>query len=339
MIRLAELDAGTAQDWFDAMPQAQRLLTLSPRFARADTQRAQGLECVHVGIEQGARRWLHSIHLQRAGEVGWAALSPYGYGGPLCQGPDDDFLAALWRAYQGWAQERRVLGEFCRFHPEAEHHRFFLGDVQFNRATVSVDLALPDVAAQYNPLARRKIRRAQGVAVRWSEAPADWLAWGAFYRQAMAALQAHPRFHFDDRYFAAVAAVPGVQLCICSDGDDWLSAGVYLFQQRLPRDPPGGTVEYHLGASSAAGRARGSAYLLQHAAALEGQRRQLAHLYLGAGTGADADNPLMFYKRCFSRRERPFFIGRAVHHAALFAEFARARGYDPDSAPPNLLFD
>lgn len=339
MIRLRELAPSEAQDWFEAMPRPQQVLSLSPRFAQADSRRSPGLHCVHLGAQQGGRRWLHSIHLQPAGQLGWAAISPYGYGGPLCNAPEDDFLAATWHAYQGWACERRVLGEFCRFHPETGQHRFFRGQVQFNRATVSVDLTLAQTDVQYNQLARRKIRRAAGVAVRWSRAREDWLAWGDFYRAAMAALGARPRFLFGDDYFAAIAAVPGVELCICSADGQWLSAGVYLFQQRRAGDPVAGTLEYHLGASSPAGHARGSAYLLQHAAAEEGRRRGLASLYLGGGTSAAADDPLLFYKRCFSRRERPFHIGRAVHHAALFAEFARARGYDPQSAPPNLLFD
>jgi hypothetical protein len=337
---LRELSTDEAQSWFDAMPRVQRLCSLSPGFARADLSRSPGLRCVHVGFEQAGTRWLHSIHLRPVADAGWAAISPYGYGGPLCDRPDAAFLSAAWAAYTGWARAQRILGEFCRFHPEAAgHEMFFGGAVRPNRATISVDLTVVPVESQYNTLARRKLRKA-AMTVRWSHEARDWRAFGPFYRRAMLAMGAHERYHFSDAYFSAIAAVPGAELCICADGPEWLSAGVYLFQQRGAHDVEvGGTLEYHLGASSSRGHATGAAYLLQHAAAQEGQRRGLANLYLGGGTTAEPDNPLLFYKRAFSRRERIFHVGNAVHHEPLFAGFARSRGYDRDSAPPNLLFD
>lgn len=228
-----------------------------------------------------------------------------------------------------------MLGELCRFHPQVAHTAFFGGNVTFNRQTVSVDLTLADVDSQYNTLARRKIRRAHGVQVRWSRTEQDWAAYGPFYREAMAAMGAQPRYHFSDGYFQAMSGLDGIELCILSDGSHWLSAGVYLFQQGAGP----GTLEYHLGANSAEGHARGTAYLMQHAAALEGQRRGLAHLYLGAGTTPEPDNPLYFHKRCFSRRELPFHIGRAVHDAAGYLEFVRSKGYEMHNAPVNILFE
>jgi UDP-N-acetylbacillosamine alanyltransferase len=335
-----EMPVGEAMAWFEAMPQDQRLRSLAPDFAQADTRRAPGLACVHVGFEQGGARWLHTLHLRAVPGFGWSAISPYGYGGPLCNSEDPAFIRRAWDAYQAWARGREVLGEFCRFHPEARHQRFFLGDVRPNRATISVDLQLRPVETQFNTLARRKLKRTNEVPVRWSRHADDWRAFGVFYRRAMATMGAHERYHFRDEYFAAIAALQGVELCICGEDAGWLSAGVYLFQRRSPDDAsPGGTLEYHLGASSEAGHAIGSAYRLQHAAAQEGAARGLAQLYLGGGTTTDADDPLLFYKRAFSRRERTFHVGNAVHHEALYGAFALSRGYHRESAPINLLFD
>lgn len=336
---LHELGPQEAQAWFEALPREQRVRSLAPDFAQADTVRAPGLACLHVGYAEGASRWLHTTHLVGIAGFGCAVLSPYAYGGPLCNTADAGFAARAWQAWQRRARERAVLGEFCRFHPEAAHQCFFGGEVSCNRSTISVDLLQEPVEAQFNSLARRKLRRAAHVPVRWSTAPADWLAFGAFYRAAMAAMGAHERYRFGDAYFGAIARLPGAELCICGDAE-WLSAGVYLFQARLPQDHgPGGTVEYHLGANSAAGHAAGTAYLMQYTAATEGRRRGLAHLYLGGGRTPRADDPLLFYKRAFSRRERLFHVGRAIHDEALFARYAEARGYHPDAAPPNLLFD
>lgn len=339
MNALRELDPAEADAWFAVLPPALRLCGLSPAFGRADVQRTSGLRCVHVGYEEGGQRWLHTFHVREIAKFGFAHSSPYGYGGPLASCEDPAFLARAWEAYVLWAGERGVLGEVCLFHPEARQERFFRGRIIPNRVTVSVDLRADPLEGQYSALARRKLRRARGLDVRWSTSEADWLAFGGFYREAMARMGAHPRYHFSDRYFAAIAAVPGVELCICSDSQGWLSSAVYLFHRAEGADAGEGTVEYHLGASTERGKQAGAAYLIQHAAAQEGRRRGLANLYLGGGTTPDEDNPLLFYKRAFSRRERLFSLGRAVHHETLFAQFVRSRGYDRSNAPDNILFD
>jgi len=330
-----------AMDWFAAMPRQQRLRSLAPDFAQADLARIGGHRCVHAGYEEGDIRWLHTVHLrQLPADAGQAAISPYGYGGPLCNTEDRRFIERAYGAWTVWARGNRVLGEFCRFHPEAGHHRFWLGDVQPNRQTLSVDLAVEPVESQYNTLARRKLRKVTGVPVRWSRESADWLRYGRFYRAAMAAMGAHANYHFDDVYFASLASIPGTELCICGGEANWLSAGLYLFQHREIGDQGrSGTIEYHLGASSASGHALGTAYLMQHAAALEGGRRGLVSLYLGGGTTPEPGNPLLFYKRAFSRRERVFHVGNAVHHTALYDGYLQSRGYHRGNAPPNLLFD
>ena len=334
MSGLQLIDTALALEWFRAMPPRQQLRSLAPDFAQADLTRATGHRCVHAGYAEGGSRWLHTVHLRTIGDGQYGAISPYGYGGPLCNGDDAGFLARAWKAWQDWCAQEQVLGEFCRFHPETPQHQFFGGEVAFNRNTVSVDLTLPDVQAQYNSLARRKLRKSAGTRVRWSALSEDWRAFADFYRRAMSAAAAPASYLFADGYFAALAALEGIELCICEAEGQWLSAGVYLFQPGQ-----GGVLEYHLGASSASGHDRGTPYLLQHAAAIEGQERGLASLYLGGGSSAAEDNSLLFYKRCFSRRLRPFHIGRAVHHEALFTAFAKARGYDKESAPPNLLFE
>ncbi len=333
-----ELELEDARAWFSALPRELRATTLSPDFIEADTRRAPGLRRMHVGFEQGGQRWLHGFHLWEVPGFGFAAQSAYGYGGPLATSDDPSFITAAWEAYRTWAAQRQVLAEFCRFHPEPAQQRFFGGDTRLNRVTVSVDLTREPLEGQYNALARRKLRKVAGVPVRWSRERADWLAFARFYRQAMAALGAQERHLFGDAYFLALAELPAACLCIVGEGD-WLSAGAYLFQDTAPEPAATGTAEYHLGASSAEGHARGTAYLLQHAAATEARRRGLASLYLGGGITTAPDDSLLFYKRAFSRRERPFHVANAVHRPDLYGGYVRSRGYDPAGPHPHLLFE
>jgi lipid II:glycine glycyltransferase (peptidoglycan interpeptide bridge formation enzyme) len=119
-------------------------------------------------------------------------------------------------------------------------------------------------------------------------------------------------------------------LVIEGDGQ-WLSGGAYLCDGPL--------LEYHLGASSPQGKALGTACLMQAEAAAFGQARGARDLYLAGGTDTSPDNPLLFYKRGFSRRALTFRVGEAVHDDNRYQAAAARRGYSPQQPPPRLLFD
>lgn len=334
-MKLVELGIDEAQRWFEALPAALRLASLSPGFAAADAARSPQLDCRCLGVRDGDRLWLHSLHLRPLpGPAGaWGAMSPYGYGGPLSSIEAPSFLEDAWHCHRQWCRAQQVLAEFCRFHPEAANQRFFGGGVSENRMTVSVDLTLADPASQYNALARRKLRRAesQGAQARFSRDPADWERFAQFYRAAMGVMGAADWYLFGDAYFQALARLPQSWLCICASGGEWLSAGVYLFGEQV--------VEYHLGANSPHGHDRGTPYLMQHAAARRGQAAGARSLYLGGGTGTEADNSLLFYKKSFSRRLLPFHIGQAIHDEDSYWARAALAGYDRNHPPPRILLD
>ncbi len=335
-MRLAALSTQEAQARFERLPPALRIASLSPAFAAADTQRDPTLRCVHASLEGGEAEWIHSVHLRPlAGQSGvWGATSPYGYGGPLTPATDAAFLARAWSAWQAWCREEGVLAEFCRFHPQAyASPRAFGGTVKENRQTVSVDLTVPEVAAGFNSLTRRKIRRTQqaGVQARWSRDPADWARYAPFYRDAMQDLQAAPFYYFPDAYFEALSRLPCTHLLVCEREGRWLSAGVYLLE--------GGVVEYHLGASSPEGKETGTPSLLQAEAARWGQARGAHSLYLAGGTDPSPDNPLLFYKLGFSRRTLPFSVGEAVHDDNRYWAAAARLGFDRTRPPARLLLD
>ena len=340
-MNVQQLSLADAQRWFEAMPPSLRVASLSPVFAAADAKRDARLQCRWLGVEEGERRWLHSLHLRPLpGDLGnpgdpgaWGATSPYGYGGPLANVGDAAFLAQAWGAYGDWCRAHGVLAEFCRFHPEARNEAYFGGEVEDNRLTVSVDLLLPQLQAQFSTLATRRLRRAGrlGATARFSRSLADWQQFGGFYRAAMTAMGAAPWYHFPDAYFAALATLTPAWLCICELEGAWASAGVYLFGECV--------VEYHLGASTAAGHQAGTAYLLQAAVAQRGRAAGAHSLYLGGGTTPAADNTLLFYKKGFSRRLLPFRTGRTIHDEDAYWSRAALCGHDRAHPPARILLD
>ncbi len=348
MARIVALSTAEAQARFEQLPPALRVASLSPAFAAADAQRDPALRCVHACLEGASFEWMHSVHLRALNDPpgqtvqlglprqprDWGATSPYGYGGPITPATDSALHAQAWAAWQTWCREEGVLAEFCRFHPHLPSSPLaFGGRVRENRPTVSVDLTVPDVAAGFNSLTRRKIRRAQqaGVQTRWSREADDWIRYAPFYRQAMQDVQATAFYFFPDAYFEALSRLPCAHLLVCEREGRWLSAGVYLLE--------GGLLEYHLGASSPEGKDAGTPSLLQAQAATWGQAQGAQALYLGGGTDPTPDNPLLFYKLGFSRRTLPFSVGEAIHDDNRYWVAAARLGFDRDHPPPRLLLD
>ncbi len=336
MARIVTLSTPEAQARFERLPAALRIASLSPAFAAADAQRDTTLRCVHACLEGAGFEWIHSVHLRALnGQPGeWGATSPYGYGGPITPATDPAQLAQAWAAWQAWCREEGVLAEFCRFHPQLPSSPLaFGGQVRENRPTVSVDLTVADVAAGFNSLTRRKVRRAQqaGVQTRWSREPADWARYAPFYRQAMQDVNATAFYFFPDAYFEALSQLPCTHLLVCEREGQWLSAGVYLLE--------GGLLEYHLGASSPQGKDAGTPSLLQAQAAVWGQVQGAQALYLAGGTDPAPDNPLLFYKLGFSRRTLPFSVGEAIHDDNRYWAAAARLGFDRAHPPARLLLD
>ncbi|MGZ5179943.1 MAG: hypothetical protein ACXWC2_05670 [Ramlibacter sp.] len=327
-IRVLDLEA--ACGLFDALPVRPRPATLHPRYVAADARRDPALTPVFLCVEAGAERWLHALHTTAVPGTDWRdASSPYGYGGPVSTTDATDFLGFAWQAYTRWMRESGVLVEYVRFHPLLANERWYGGRVQDNRAVVSVDLQAGNLEAGYSVRTRQAVRKAGAANVLYEERPFDGhaTAFGAFHRAAMQAMGADPFYLFDDAYFEATGRMPGATLAVCRDGGTgaWLAAALLL--------DGAGVREYHLAASSDAGRRLGAATLLLHRAALQAREAGRTQFYLGGGTDASEDNPLLFFKSGFSRQRLAYRTGSAVFdadgYARLEQRFAAERAAHP----------
>ncbi|MFH0939734.1 MAG: hypothetical protein V1899_10735 [Planctomycetota bacterium] len=336
------LDMKDAQFCFEQMPVSLQIPSLSPNFSVADAQRDTRLMPFHCGFAHGNQRWLINVHtLPFSVGKGVGLISPYGYGGPLTYNATPEFNRMAFAAWRLFCQQQGWLVEFIRCHPMAVESVEALGDLaKENRITVVVDLSVDDVMVQYNNSAKSKLRACTkaGVTVRWSQNPKDWKAYGEYYRGVMRALKVDSPYEFNDAYFEAIGKLSTAQLCICEQSGDqiagdsgaWLSASVFLFGTE--------TVEYHLSSSSNFGRSLGTAALAIHAAALRGQKQGAKWLYLGGGTDTSHDNPLLFFKRCFSKLTRTFYVAQVIHVPERYSELLAKAGYDNDNLPKRLIF-
>ena len=176
-----------------------------------------------------------------------------------------------------------------------------------------MDLAVPDLMPGYEVRARTAVRKAakSGLLVEWWPPVRLLDTFMPLYHATMAALHASAYYFFPAAYFEAISEWDSVHFAVCRHDGDVVGAAIFLHGPAC--------LEYHLSASSPVGRRLGATNLLLHEAARYGQKLGCQRLHLGGGTNSAPDNPLLFFKRGFSKRNASFRIGRRVHQATAYA--------------------
>lgn len=324
-------DQARAQALFAELPPRLRLFTLSPAYCAADSRRDPALTPRWFAWTEGENFWLHAAHHGQVPNSPWHDLqSPYGYGGPVANCEDSDFLARAWTAWEEWCRNEGILAEFVRFHPMADNGRLYGGTVRDDRQTVAIPLTQPPLAG-YSVRARTAVRKAikAGIRARWLPAVEHAAEFGAFYRAGMAAIGADGSYLFGDDYFAALTGLPGAKLLVCEKDGAWLAAGLFLSN--------GQVMEYHLSATSPEGKSLSATNLLLHEAAETAHAAGHTWLYLGGGTDGRADNPLLFFKAGFSGQGFTFRIGWHIFEPAAY-EVLKARWQANHAPSARVLF-
>ncbi|AAQ64068.1 GNAT family N-acetyltransferase [Chromobacterium violaceum] len=302
MMKLLSFDE--ACQWFDSLPAHKRIATLSPYYVLLDALRDTRLLATYIGFRQGDVFWMHSVHCSAAmaGEV-IDLQSPYGYGGPISNCDDPVFLNMVWDLYVEFCARQGWLAEFVRFHPLGGVSSSYGGTIVVDRLTVAIDLTGPNIRSIYSTRCRTAVRKAinNGLNVRVGSERELREIFPHFYRDGMRAIAADKFYLFNDLYFSGFSTWKCATLLICHCDDDWLSAGIFL--------KDGNVMEYHLSATTPAGRNLGATNLLLDAAAHLGQEQGCSFLYLGGGTDSEKNNPLLFFKSGFSAATYPFLIG------------------------------
>lgn len=325
-------DLADAQRIFESLPERLQLPSLSPAYVAADARRDPALSPKYLVWRRGPGVLMHALHEAAIPDRdGSDWQSAYGYGGPLANGLADDDLGAAWQEFDSIARERRIVAEFVRFHPLLRNERDYRGEVRADRQTVVLDLVAPDLMARYSGRARTAIRKAErdGLGLRWETAADASAVFPEFYRKGMRQIGAGEFYLFGDEYFAAMLDMPSCRVLSVMHDDTRLAMGMFLFGPEV--------AEYHLSAASTEGRRANATNLLLHGAAERAQREGLRSLYLGGGTTAAADNPLLWFKTSYAPAELTFRIGWRIYDPTAYAEM-RAKRPDLARASRRILF-
>lgn len=302
MIR--EVGIEEAKRAFNLLPPALRIATLSPEYVAADAKRDKSLIPTYLVWEDGAHVWMHFFHRSLVPNTDfWDISSAYGYGGPLS---NTDYIYPAWGEYLYWCKKNHILAEFVRFHPLLNQR--YYGTKTINRLTCTM-------GGEYTPNCRYMVRKAQRSGLRVQEHITQeiYMRFAEFYREGMKRIGADKMYHFNDEYFLALSKLDAAHLLVCeNEMGDWRSAAVFLQGEE--------TIEYHLAATSEAGKRTGASNMVIHCGS-NGYNPDA--FFLGGGKTVDEEDSLFKYKASFGGKQLPFFIGQMIHNHHVYTEMKK----------------
>lgn len=230
--------------------------------------------------------------------------TPYGYGGPVTNCHDKDFLSKAFKAYRVECQSQNIVCEFIRFHPFnpiMEHNQLFDFYAQ-ERQVVIVDLSLPveERWAKYSKTTRNILRKANKKLNRISDSKilGDFYS---LYQQTMDKNNAAEFYYFKPEYFNKLIAINNVDLLSITLDSEVVSTGFFMYGNEL--------AHYHLSANNSDFLSENGNYALLDYAFDQAKEYGCKWMMLGGGRTSDEMDSLFKFKKKFSDKILPFYIG------------------------------
>lgn len=259
---------------------------------------------------------LRPINILSASPCWYDIESQYGYGGPLSNCPDADFIKEAGEAFVDWCASQQIVAEFVRFHPLLDNWRFLPAiEAIHDRATVSLDFAaISQDSLPYDSKTNNMLRRSadSGLTCVISSTASSYQAFVELYKATMLRLEANSFYYFNDHYFNELyELVTKNGFMVSADLEGEIIAGA-LF---LKGDK---YLHYHLSATDSSKRVPGCMNLILHTAALHGKKMLLEKMHLGGGRTNAPDDSLLKFKKTMATDCHTFYFGKRIHNAAVY---------------------
>ena len=247
--------------------------------------------------------------------------TPYGYGGPVSNSNDPDFIKNAVRAFDIFARENSIFAGLIRFHPLLDNYKLFVSryKLAFDRKTVAMDLGKPREAIwkdQIHSKHRNVIVKAQRLDLRYyaDEEMAYLEDFKDIYAKAMARLNADSFYFFSDRYFDNIKKDLNKYafLGLVFYKDTIIAADLFFKYARYGH--------YHLSGTLEDFKKYNPNNFLIYKTALYLKEQGVGIFHLGGGSSSDPKNSLYKFKKRFSRDDNSFYIGKLIFNEEKYRE-------------------
>jgi hypothetical protein len=257
----------------------------------------------------------------------------YGYGGPITNTVDADFIAEALRVFYIYCQDNNFVCGFTRFHPLLQNSNHFdtVGKVILDRQTVAIDLTQNENQIWMQSITtknRSTIKKAIAKELRF-EADYSFKYLDNFiklYNNTMGILDADDFFLFDHNYYKNwIENIPNSFLGVVFYKDRVISAAIFFYSDFFGH--------YHLAGSDREYLFLNPNNFLLWEAAKELKKKGVHNLHLGGGTDGNPDNSLLSFKSRFSPLKLDFKIGKMIFNSEIYEQVSHEwEKNNPDKA-------
>ncbi len=235
--------------------------------------------------------------------------TPYGYGGPLSDGPiADSSKAGFLKEVKDYCKGENIVSQFVRFHPLLDNASAFEGitENRYMRDTIYIETVSPDVImSNMDSKNRNMVRKAMKNGVTVVKKPIE--EFGDFismYNETMEKDGADAYYTFDEEYFKAQSLLSeNASIYYAIKDSKPIAGAIMYYNERF--------MHYHLAGTHTEFRAFAPSNLLLYEAACDAASMGIKAFHLGGGMAPD--DSLFGFKKQFNKNGRlPFVIGRTI---------------------------
>jgi Acetyltransferase (GNAT) domain len=312
------------QQWIDFLqrfPEEMRDVYSLPDYVHLYETETDRAAC--FTYEEGSQAFLHCFLLcEIPGGSGYLDISTaYGYGGPIANSSDCNFVARAYAHFRQAAVSRRVVAELIRFHPLLNNQKL-MSEVVIRLVdvcpTIHVDIDRDEEqrwSQIYSHANRKNINKArrQGVQIIFGQEPALWDAYHELYTETMEANHATGFYYFSPVYYERLRETLQDHYTLAAAHLEGriVSVLLLLFGRTFAHCHRIGTKRdlMPLGVNN----------LLHHEVIRWCRAQGMAKLLIGGGRGNTDEDPLFRFKRQFSDVSGRFFVGESILDADSYS--------------------
>lgn len=252
------------------------------------------------------------------GETYYDFETAYGYGGPIYNTNDSNFIQNAWNAFMKYTNDNHYVCGFVRFHPLLNNIEGFekVGKLFLDRKTIAIDLSKGVDAAWMNEIHtknRNVIKKGEKSGLKFIvddnyERLPEFID---LYNFTMDKLSAEDFYYFQNSYYENLKTnVKDSFLGLVENQGKIIAAAIFFYS--LPYG------HYHLAGSDKTALSFSPNNFLLWNAAKELAGRGVQKFHLGGGTDGREDNNLFQFKRKFSKSEYQFSFGKLMFNQEAY---------------------
>ena len=311
-------------DWnkyFDFFPNIMNDVYFSPDYLSMHNFINESKVLMYV-YKENDKKWIYPFLLQPINDFNSSVKyydieSAYGYGGPLSNIKDKEFLDNANTAFSNWCSDTNVIAEFVRFHPILENYKFFGNKINtfFNRETVSLDLNNFDIKnLPFDAKVRNMIKRPfkENVEISQCSINSYYNDFIKLYKKNMVRLNADSYYFFNDNYFINLKNLISKQGFFIGAilNENLVGGAIFLNGKRI--------FHYHLSAIDRDCHIPGLTNAIIFEAIKIALDKKIEFIHLGGGNSNDKDDFLFKFKKKMGNKINKFYIGTRIHNEKVY---------------------